>query len=45
MAKKTDSQKWWSENYSKKKSGKKMRDILNDWFPEKLKDVKEVYFY
>jgi len=23
MAKKTDSQKWWSENYSKKKSGKK----------------------
>jgi glycosyltransferase involved in cell wall biosynthesis len=41
---KKDPQKWWSEHYSKKKSGKRMRDILHDWYPDSLQNVQEVYF-
>jgi len=37
--------KWWSENYSKKKSAKKFRDFLYKQYPDELENVEEVHFY
>lgn len=37
--------KWWRENYSKKTSGKKFRDFLNQQYPDLMTDVKEVYYF
>jgi hypothetical protein len=36
---------WWKQNYSKKKSAKKLRDFLYNHFPNELEKVKEVHFY
>jgi len=36
--------KWWKENYSRQKSGKKLRDFLYTQYPDILQDVKEIYF-
>jgi hypothetical protein len=36
--------KWWQENYSRQKSGKKFRDFLYLQYPDILEDVKEIYF-
>jgi glycosyltransferase involved in cell wall biosynthesis len=41
---KIDPQKWWNQNYSKAKSAKKLRDILNNWFPNLINDTKEISF-
>ena len=40
-----DPQKWWKEHYSRQSSGKKLKNILNDWYPNVLTHVSEVYFY
>jgi hypothetical protein len=37
--------KWWSQNYNKKKMGKKFRDFLYDQYPDILQNTKEVNFY
>lgn len=37
--------KWWSDNYSKKKSAKKLRDFLIKEYPDELKEVEEVHFF
>lgn len=36
---------WWAENYSVKKSGKKLRDYLARCYPDQLRHVNEVYFF
>lgn len=36
---------WWKKNYSRKKSAIKMRNILYEWFPQKMENINEVYFY
>jgi glycosyltransferase involved in cell wall biosynthesis len=38
-------QQWWRDNYSKQKSGIKLREILYPWYPHLLENVKEVYFH
>jgi glycosyltransferase involved in cell wall biosynthesis len=39
-------EEWWEKHYSRKTSGKKLRDVLNEWYPGKLLEtVQEVYFY
>ena len=37
-------QKWWSNNYSKSKSGIKFRNFLYNFYPKVLKDSKEIHF-
>jgi hypothetical protein len=37
--------KWWRENYTKKISGKKFRDFLNQQYPDLMTHVKEVYYF
>jgi hypothetical protein len=36
--------KWWLENHSRGKAGKKMRDFLYEEWPEHVGDAKEIYF-
>jgi glycosyltransferase involved in cell wall biosynthesis len=43
--KKYEPRQWWSENYSVKKAGVKLRNFLAKAYPEKLRRVKEVYFH
>lgn len=37
--------KWWKNNYSKKKSAKKLRDFLIKEYPDELNKVEEVHFF
>jgi hypothetical protein len=36
---------WWNENYSKKKSAKKLKEFLHNQYPEYLENVGGVYFF
>jgi hypothetical protein len=36
--------KWWAENHSRKKAGKKMRDFLVEVWPDHVGEAKEIYF-
>jgi hypothetical protein len=36
---------WWKQNYSRKKSGEKLRNAIEEWFPGFISpSVKEIYF-